>query len=192
MSKKLGCLEWWWLGGFYSPQPPHSRWGGCLSMGAPDTVRCANHVTQPLGFWLFRPLELCLYGAPDRHFTLSGAPSGAALTLRELSAHYSRCRWPLELTVALASRCSGGTPDSPVNYSGAALQKHEGGKFEGVRPCAPDTVRWCTRHCPVVHRTVWCARPEFSSVSFAPFFWTLTWSFYWFVLNLYAPVEHII
>jgi hypothetical protein len=28
--------------------------------------------------------------APDRHFLLSGAPSGAALTLRELSAHYSR------------------------------------------------------------------------------------------------------
>jgi hypothetical protein len=26
------------------------------------------------------------------------------------------------------------TPDSPVNYSGAALQKPEGGKFEGVRP----------------------------------------------------------
>jgi hypothetical protein len=43
MSKKLGYLEWWWLGGIYSPQPPHGRWGGCLSMGAPDT-------TQPIGF----------------------------------------------------------------------------------------------------------------------------------------------
>jgi hypothetical protein len=65
------CIEWdvwktwWWLGGFYSPQPPHSRWGGCLSMGAPDTVRCASHVTQSLEFWRFRPLELCLYGAPN-------------------------------------------------------------------------------------------------------------------------------
>jgi hypothetical protein len=29
---------------------------------------------------------------------------------------------------------SGGTPDSPVNYSGAVPQKPEGGKFEGVRP----------------------------------------------------------
>jgi hypothetical protein len=27
--------------------------------------------------------------APDRHCSLSGAPSGAALTLRELSAHCS-------------------------------------------------------------------------------------------------------
>jgi hypothetical protein len=34
---KLGCLEWWWLGGIYSPQPPHSRWGRLLSMGAPDS-----------------------------------------------------------------------------------------------------------------------------------------------------------
>jgi hypothetical protein len=34
---------------------------------------------------------------------------------------------------------SGGTPDSPVNYSGAALLKPEGGKFEVVRPWAPDS-----------------------------------------------------
>jgi hypothetical protein len=46
MSEKLGCLEWWWLGGIYSPQPPHSRWGGCLSMGAPDSpVRQPRHLT---------------------------------------------------------------------------------------------------------------------------------------------------
>jgi hypothetical protein len=62
--------------------------------------------------------------APDSHCSLSGAPSGAALTLRELSAHCSRCRRPLESTVVLGSRCSAGTPDSPVthspvNYSGA-------------------------------------------------------------------------
>jgi hypothetical protein len=45
------------LGGIYSPQPPNNRWGRLLSMGAPDTVRCASHVTQPLGFWSFWPLE---------------------------------------------------------------------------------------------------------------------------------------
>jgi hypothetical protein len=79
MSENLGYLEWWWLGGIYSPQPPHSRWGGCLLKGAPDnpmrhrtlsdappdTVRCASHVTQPLGFWWFRSLELCLHVALD-------------------------------------------------------------------------------------------------------------------------------
>jgi hypothetical protein len=51
--RKLGCLEWWWLGGIYSPQPPIDRWGRLLSMGAPDTVRCASHITQPLGFGSF-------------------------------------------------------------------------------------------------------------------------------------------
>jgi hypothetical protein len=94
--------------------------------------------------------------APDSHCSLSGASSGAALTLRELSAHCSRCRRPLESTVALLSRCSAGPPDTPVNYSGAAVQKPEGEELESIDPGAPDTVR--------------CARPGFSLVSFAPFF----------------------
>jgi hypothetical protein len=84
---------------------------------------------------------------PNRHCSLSGAPSGAALILRELSAYYSLCRRPLESTVALVSRCSAVTPDSPVNYSGARPQKPEGEEFEVDPP-------WCTGHCPVAHRTV--------------------------------------
>jgi hypothetical protein len=53
-------LEWWWLGGLYSPQPPNGRWEWLLSMGALDSpVRhhtstlgypVRRHVTQPLGF----------------------------------------------------------------------------------------------------------------------------------------------
>jgi hypothetical protein len=39
--------------------------------------------------------------APDRHCSLSGAPSGAAMTLRELSAHCSR----LQATVGV-DRCA--------------------------------------------------------------------------------------
>jgi hypothetical protein len=42
---------------------------------------------------------------PDSHYSLSGAPSGAALTLRELSAHCSRCRRLLESTVGV-DRCA--------------------------------------------------------------------------------------
>jgi hypothetical protein len=43
---KLGCLEWWWLEGIYSPQQTHSRWGWLLSMGAPDSpVRQPRHPT---------------------------------------------------------------------------------------------------------------------------------------------------
>jgi hypothetical protein len=90
--RKLGCLELWWLGGIYFPQPPTSRWGLLLSMGAPDSpVR--RHVTQPLGYCSSRPLEaLSSSGTgqsgapPDRSCSLSGAP----LTLRlRLCAHCS-------------------------------------------------------------------------------------------------------
>jgi hypothetical protein len=99
-------------------------------MGAPDTVRCATGhcpVHQPRHPTV-RVLTVSIVGAltswgtgqsgatPDRQCSLSGAPSGAALTLRELSAHCSRCRRPLESTVALASRCSAGTPDSLVPH----------------------------------------------------------------------------
>jgi hypothetical protein len=46
ISWKLGCLEWWWLGGIYSPNHQTNRWGGCLSMGAPDSpVRQPRHST---------------------------------------------------------------------------------------------------------------------------------------------------
>jgi hypothetical protein len=68
----------------------------------------------------------------------------AALTLRELSAHCSIFAGVCCSRLLQWSRCSAGAPDSLVNYSGAALQKPEGGKFEVVRPWAPDTVRWCT------------------------------------------------
>jgi hypothetical protein len=62
------------IGGIYRPQPPIQPLGQAAVdgrtelFGAPsDTVRCANHVTQPLGFRRFRLLELCLHVAPDRH-----------------------------------------------------------------------------------------------------------------------------
>jgi hypothetical protein len=48
--------------------------------------------------------------APDRHCSLSGAPSGAALTLRELSAH---CLL-LQTTVGEVAVAPLGAPDSPV------------------------------------------------------------------------------
>jgi hypothetical protein len=52
---KLGCNEWWVVGGIYNPNHQNSRWWRLLSHGAPDTVRCTSHVTRPLGFdhWSF-------------------------------------------------------------------------------------------------------------------------------------------
>jgi hypothetical protein len=107
------CIDWdvwktWMLGvvvvgGIYSPQPQHSRWGGCLSMGAPDTVRCASHVTQPLGFCRFWLLERWVHvtsDSPMRHRT-GAVPCPVRLwrllwLLRTLFTHCSHfCRRPL-------------------------------------------------------------------------------------------------
>jgi hypothetical protein len=91
------------VGGIYSPQPPNNRWeetvvdGHTRQSGAPsDTVRCASHVTQPLGFGRRRPLEaLSSSGTgqsgatPDRYCSLSGAPVTTALLCRARFAHCS-------------------------------------------------------------------------------------------------------
>jgi hypothetical protein len=185
----LGCLEEWWLGGIYSPNHQNGRWGRLLSYGAPDTVRCASHVTQPLGFdrWSFWHVghRTGLVHCPVRHLT-------PTLTLRAQSAlftvHCSRCRWPLA-QVAVAPL---GTPDSPVNYSGVASQIPEGGKFGVDLPGAPDTVRWCTRHSPVAHRTVRCTRPGQPLVVFCSLYLNPFLDFLLVCVEPLAPVELII
>jgi hypothetical protein len=148
------------VGGIYSPQPPRSCWGRLLAMGAPDSlvrhrtgpVHCPvrRHVTQPLWFGSNRPLApLSSSGTRQVMFTVRCASDSTALTLRALFL----CQWLLPSTVARVSRCSAGTPDSPVNYSGVCLVKPESGWFNPIRA-------WCTGRCPVAHQTVRCARPE--------------------------------
>jgi hypothetical protein len=74
--RKLGYLELWWLGVFIALN--HQQ---AVGVGAPpDTVRCASHVTQPLGFGSCQPLEALsssgtreFGAAPDRHCSVSGA-----------------------------------------------------------------------------------------------------------------------
>jgi hypothetical protein len=93
--------------------------------------------------------------APDRSCSLSGAPLTPALTsARTVHALFTL----LQTTVALLAVAPLGAPDSPVNYRGAGPEKPEGEEFRLYGP-------WCTGHCPVVHWTVRCARPRFSSVS---------------------------
>jgi hypothetical protein len=128
MSEKLGCIEVWWLGGIYSPNHQNNRWGSLLSKGAPDSpVRQPRHPTV-------RVLTVSTVGAlsswgtgqsgaaPDRYCSLSGAPSGAALTLRVQSAHCSLLL--LQTTIGAVAIAPHGTPDSPVNYSGVAFPKN--------------------------------------------------------------------
>jgi hypothetical protein len=89
---------------------------------------------------------------PDRHCSLPGAPLTPALTsARTVHALFTL----LQTTIAIDSRCSAGTPDSPVNYNGVVSRNP---KVESLKEYDPG------------HRTVRCAKPGFSSVSFAPFF----------------------
>jgi hypothetical protein len=146
MSEKLGCLEWWWLGGIYSSNHQFNRWGVCLSMGALDSpVRQPRHPTV-------RVLTVSTVGALTSWGTgqYGTATRQVLFTVRCAFWHCSdsartvRALFTLQVTVGVDryarqpllrwhTRQSGGTPDSPVNYSGAVLQKPEGGKFEVVR-----------------------------------------------------------
>jgi hypothetical protein len=169
----LGWLKWRWLRGIYNPQPPNNRWewaavdGRTGQFGAPpDTVWCASHVTQPLGFGSRRRLEALsssgtgqFGAAPDRYCSLSSAPLTTALLYRALFAHCSSVssafavdRCAKELLLRWCTRQFGGTPDSPVNYSERRWRNPKVKSSELYGPGAPDTVR--------------CARPGHPLVSF--------------------------
>jgi hypothetical protein len=49
MAENLDALKCWWLGVFIAPTTKMAVGDGCCRM-AHRTVRCASHVTQPLGF----------------------------------------------------------------------------------------------------------------------------------------------
>jgi hypothetical protein len=59
---------------------------------------------------------------------------------RTVHIHYSL----LQTTIGAVVVAPHGTPDSPVNYSGVALQKPEAEQFRVDIPGALDTVRWYT------------------------------------------------
>jgi hypothetical protein len=101
------------------------------------------HVTQPLGFdrsssdsWDHRTVTVSLSGAP------SGACSDSARAVRALFTHYSPFaddRWYSSRCSAWHTGQSSGTPDSPVNNSGVALQKPEAVQFKVDLLGAPDS-----------------------------------------------------
>jgi hypothetical protein len=70
------------------------------------------------------------------------------------------------------------TPDSPVNYSGVALDFPEGEEFGLKSPGAPDTVRWHTGQSGAPNQgCLW--------LTLAPFIEPNSWSFYWLSVNLW-------
>jgi hypothetical protein len=147
-----------------------------LSGGAPD-ISCRLSGAPPAC-----ALLLC---ALWRAFNASAGDRWREIVVAPLAHQTVRCtpdspvnfsgadsrRWRVQSRSSLGApdtvRCA---PDSPVNYSGVPLEIPEGEEFSLEFPSAPDTVRWCTRHCPVAHRTVRCARPGHPSVYLAPLF----------------------
>jgi hypothetical protein len=108
-----------------------------------------------------------------------------ALTLRAQFALFTVHCSLLQSTVGADRRCSAGTPDSPVNYSGVAPQIPEAEQFIVDPP-------WCTGHCLVAHRTIGCARPGSTSVVFCSFYLNPFLDFLLVCVEPLASVELII
>jgi hypothetical protein len=87
--------------------------------------------------------------------------------------------WQVQSRSPLEHRTlSGVAPDSPVNYSEAALDFPEGEEFRVKSPGAPDTVRWHTGQS---------GAPDQGTLrlSLALFVEPNSWSFYWLSVNLW-------
>jgi hypothetical protein len=114
------------------------------------TVRCASHVTQPLGFdrwssnmWSHRTVRWC---TGQSLFTVRCA-FWRLLWLCARSPHcslytFADDRWRCSRYSAWHTGQSGATPDSPINYSGEAILETR--RWQ-VRSWSP----WCTEHYPV-------------------------------------------
>jgi hypothetical protein len=98
----------------------------------------------------------------------------------------------MQSTVALLAVAPLGAPDSPVAHrtvrwiiAKRCLRNPKLKSSHLYGPGAPDTVRCATGQSGAPDQGT-------SSVYFSPFFLNPNLIFYWFVLNLYAPMEYII
>jgi hypothetical protein len=115
------CGGW----GIYSPD--HQKWplGGCCRM-AHRTVRCASHVSRPLGFdrwssdlwglWAVRRCANCACFDSGAHCSALNAVAD------DRCARSSRCSTGTPDSPVWHRTLSSASPDSPVNYSGAPLE----------------------------------------------------------------------
>jgi hypothetical protein len=151
----LDDLNVGWLGLFIAPTTKLAVWWSCLFDGAPDSpVRQPRH-QKPLGSTVgvlsSRPAWMS-GGAPDIHCRLSGAPAWACLTSARAASAFNASQVAVGAEIAVAPllhrtvRC---TPDSPMNYSGAAEMNSRGWRVpEAALPRSTGNV-WCTPDSPV-------------------------------------------
>jgi hypothetical protein len=128
--------------------------GSLLSTGALDIVRCASHISQPLGFyrwssdkWGHQTVRWCtgqsLFTVRCAICACSDFCACSPRTIDHCSP-FADDRWRCSRYSAWHTGQSGATPDSPVNYSGEAPRKPKASKLELIHPGAQDTVRWHT------------------------------------------------
>jgi hypothetical protein len=153
---KLGCNEWWGGWGIYSPNHQTSRlvrlsvrwrtgqFGAHRTCPVPQP-RHQNRWIPTVGasvFWA----RLDVRCTPDMYCSLSGAPVWACLTSARAARAFNASQVVVSAEIAVAPllhrtvRC---TPDSPVNFSGAAEVNSRSWRV-------PETaLAWSTGHCPV-------------------------------------------
>jgi hypothetical protein len=150
----------------------------------PDTVRCASHVTQPLGFGRRRPLELCLLVASDSPVPHRSGTVHCPVRLWRLRYSAAHCSCIVHLEFSFCRRPLHEVVVAPLVHRTVRWiitewrwRNSKVASLELYGPGAPDTVRWHTGQS---------GAPDHGTLRFLLLlsFWTLTWSFYWFVLNL--------
>jgi hypothetical protein len=147
-------------GPFYRHKGPRSRWKQSRKANlafyqvAHRTVRCTTGHCPVHDFLPEMEQSTVAVLESLAHQTLSGAHRTVRcphLTVGSATRH-ARIARP---TVGPADRWltgqSGAPPDSPVNYSRTSPD------FSRERPVHQSSA-WRTEHCPLHHRTVWCAK----------------------------------
>jgi hypothetical protein len=141
------------VGGIYSPNHQTSCLVEAVCRMVHRTVRCTSDspVRQPRHQSRWVPTVGALTsgpvwmsgGAPDMHCRLSGAPAWACLTSARTAHAFNASQVAVGAEVAVAPlihrtvRC---TPDSPVNFSGAAEVNSRGWRVPKA------ALPWSTRH----------------------------------------------
>jgi hypothetical protein len=188
MVENLDAMNGGWLGVFIAPTTKVTVWWGLLSHGAPDSpVRHWTLSDAPAtspSRWVLTVGASDRWatgqsgGAPDSHYSLSGAPSGAALTSACADAHCSRLLFRCRRLLALGSRYFASIPDSPVLHRTVLWI---------IVERLPEFPKVASSELgSLVHQTVRCARPgQPSGYLLLSLFEPFSWSFYWFVVNLW-------